>query len=256
MSGAELSIELLERLATRGEIDPWDVDVVDAMDRCLESLDATDRQDLRLCGRALHCATILLRLKAEAMGAELDELLAPPAAAADDDWVDFEALDDDLDSDDERISPMVLDLALVRRSNARQMRRRRVTLAELVAELRKMEKETAAAAPKANVIRRASLAELRAKTVGLAHDEDLDGDARRLAEHLTVRFASEPELKFSGLVSHVLDDRGTFLALMFLAHWGVLELQQDALYSDILVRKAAESAAPTGPVEPGCTAAA
>lgn len=245
MSAAELSIELLERLARKGEIDPWDVDVVDAMDRCLADLDATDRQDLRLCGRALHCATILLRLKAEAMGAEVDEILAPPAVVEDDDWFSFDEPAPE-DEGEGRVSPQILDLALIRRANARQPRRRRVTLTELISELRRMEKEAATAEPRFNAIRRARSAELQARTVGLAHEEDLEGDAKRLAEHLAMRFQTEPTIAFSRLAASHSDDRGLFLALMFLAHWGVLEIQQAAPYGDLLIQSSeprAEAAA-------------
>ena len=243
MSGAELSIELLEQLARKGEIDPWDVDVVDAMDRCLADLDVTDSQDLRLCGRTLHCATILLRLKAEAMAAEVDEILAPPPVASDDDdWFSFDEPPEDDDDGEGRIAGQVLDLALIRRANARQPRRRHVTLAELVSELRRMERETAAAAPKFNAVRRARNAEIQARTVGLAHEEDIEGDARRLAEHLSMRFQTEPLISFARLAAVRADDRGLFLAVMFLAHWGVLELQQAAPYGDFTLERSTAAA--------------
>jgi segregation and condensation protein A len=235
-SAADLGIEILLRLAEKGEIDPWDVDIVEVTDRALADLDATDRHDLRLCGRALHCATILLRLKADAMGAELDEALAPPPAPADDDWIDFGDLDPDGEPILERPDPQILDLALIRRQGLRQPRRRRVTLAELIKELRKMQAEVPEG-PQPNAIRRASQAELRAKTVGLAHDEDIEGDAKRLAEHLALRFMTEREVPFSRLAADHLEDRRLFVALMFLAHWGVLEVAQATFYGDITISR-------------------
>ncbi|MBM3271417.1 MAG: segregation/condensation protein A [Candidatus Sericytochromatia bacterium] len=235
-SAADLGIEILLRLAEKGEIDPWDVDIVEVTDRALADLDATDRHDLRLCGRALHCATILLRLKAEAMGAELDEALAPPPAPVDDDWLDFGPLDGDEEVTLDRPDPQILDLALIRRNGLRQPRRRRVTLAELIKELRKMQAEVPEG-PKPNAIRRASQAELRARTIGLAHDEDVEGDAKRLAEHLALRFQSESSVPFAKLAADHMEDRRLFLALMFLAHWGVLEVEQPTFYGDITIRR-------------------
>ncbi len=235
LSAADLGIEILLRLAEKGEIDPWDVDIVEVTDRALADLDATDRHDLRLCGRALHCATILLRLKAEAMGAELDEALAPPVVP-DDDWLDFGELDDSEAVTLERPDPQILDLALIRRTGLRQPRRRRVTLAELIKELRSMQAEVPEG-PKPNAIRRASQAEIRARTIGLAHDEDVEGDAKRLAEHLALRFQSEREVSFARLASDHMEDRRLFLALMFLAHWGVLEVDQPSFYGDITIRR-------------------
>lgn len=231
-SASDLGIEILVRLATAGELDPWDVDIIEATDRCLASLDATDRNDLRLCGRALHCATILLRLKAEAMAAEIAEALAPPPSM-DDDWVDFDMPED---GDAEfRPNVHILDLALIRRVGAKQPRRRRVTLSELIRELQRMEAETKLALPKGNFIRRTTAAELRAKTVGLAHEEDIEGDAKRLAEDLLKRFRTEPSVTFGRLATDYKDDRGLFLALMFLAHWGVIEVHQDSFYAEITV---------------------
>ncbi len=243
-AAAELGIEILLGLAEKGELDPWDVDIVEATDRCLADLDATDRNDLRLCGRALHCATILLRLKAEAMAAEIDEALAPPIeAGSDDDWVDFGDFDSMDDSEYDRPNPQILDLALIRRQGLRQPRRRRVTLAELINELKKMQAEIPVEL-KPNAIRRASQADIKAKTIGLAHDEDVEGDAKNLAEHLIVRFQLERQVSFSRLATEHMDDRRLFLALMFLAHWGVLEIEQPTFYGEITIM-AAEGVAVT-----------
>lgn len=246
-TAAELGIEILLRLAEKGELDPWDVDIVEATDRCLADLDATDRHDLRLCGRALHCATILLRLKAEAMASELDEALSPPVEdmpGMDDDWVDFGDLGDPDGESPDRPSPQILDLALVRRQGLRQPRRRRVTLAELIAELKKMKAEEPLQL-KPNPIRRATQADIKARTIGLAHDEDVEGDARNLAEHLAVRFQHEPRISFARLATEHMEDRRLFLALMFLAHWGVLELEQSTFYGEITIRAAEGAVART-----------
>lgn len=234
---AELGIELLLDLAQKGDIDPWDVDVVEATDRCLETLDATDRNDLRLCGRALHCATVLLRLKSTIMAAELSEILTP--VVSDDDWESFEEVSDESPQAG-RPAPYLLDLALARRSGLKQPRRRRVTLAELISELRRVDFENAQdSGLTPNAIRKASHAAVRAKTVGLAHDEDVEGDAKRLANHLQDRFNQGATISFALLVVElrgVLDEQRLFLALTFLAHWGVLELCQTSIYDDISVR--------------------
>ena len=57
-------VELLVQLAEEGEIDPWDVDIVDATDAFLDRLDETD---LRTSGRALFYASVLLRMKSDAL---------------------------------------------------------------------------------------------------------------------------------------------------------------------------------------------
>ena len=57
-------VEVLVQLAEDGEIDPWDVDIVQATDAFLAALDETD---LRTSGRALFYAAVLLRMKSDAL---------------------------------------------------------------------------------------------------------------------------------------------------------------------------------------------
>ena len=47
------AIALLINLAERGEIDPWDVQVIDVVDRFLSRLIVSDRRDLYDSGQAL-----------------------------------------------------------------------------------------------------------------------------------------------------------------------------------------------------------
>ncbi len=57
-------------MAKRGEIDPWNVNVVDVTDRFLRRIEAAKRLDLRVSGRVLLYAAILIRMKAEAITLE------------------------------------------------------------------------------------------------------------------------------------------------------------------------------------------
>ncbi|MBI6545995.1 MAG: segregation/condensation protein A [Cyanobacteria bacterium NC_groundwater_1444_Ag_S-0.65um_54_12] len=235
-TATDLGIEILVRLASKGEIDPWDVDIIEATDRCLQSLDATNRNDLRLCGRTLHCATILLRLKAEAMAAEVVDALSEPVVEAED-WEGFAEITEE--SANSREEPGVIDLSFMRRKSVRQPRHRRVTLSELIAELQRL--ETAmnnVATPRSNTLRHVSAAELRAKTIGLAHAENIESDAKQLAEHLAIIFRTEQQISFSALAARYQDVHGTFLAILFLAHWGMLDLVQEHFYTDISIHPA------------------
>lgn len=57
-------IDILFELAKEGEIDPWDVDIIKATDVFLERL---EEKDLIRSGRAFMYASILLRMKSEAV---------------------------------------------------------------------------------------------------------------------------------------------------------------------------------------------
>jgi len=57
-------VEVLVQLADDGEIDPWDIDVVQVTDKFLDAIEGTD---LRTSGRALFYASVLVRMKSDAM---------------------------------------------------------------------------------------------------------------------------------------------------------------------------------------------
>src|SRR6056297_3443291 len=63
-------VELLVQLAEDGEIEPWDIDIVTVTDKFLDRLDGAD---LRTSGRALFYASVLLRMKSDAMLADDDD---------------------------------------------------------------------------------------------------------------------------------------------------------------------------------------
>ena len=56
-------IEILVSLAKQGKIDPWNVNIVDVTDKYLMHLFQSKAQNLRMTGRTLLFAAILLKLK-------------------------------------------------------------------------------------------------------------------------------------------------------------------------------------------------
>ena len=56
-------IEILVNMAKQGKIDPWNVDIVEVTDKYLTQLFQSKAQNLRLTGRTLLFAAILLKLK-------------------------------------------------------------------------------------------------------------------------------------------------------------------------------------------------
>ncbi|MDD4127309.1 MAG: segregation/condensation protein A, partial [Methanomicrobium sp.] len=75
----EEPVEILVRLAESGEIDPWNIDIVEVTDRFLQELDRMQKLDLRVSGRTLFFASTLLRMKSE----YLDEPEVFPEAEGD-----------------------------------------------------------------------------------------------------------------------------------------------------------------------------
>jgi len=127
-------VELLVQLAEEGEIDPWDIDIVEVTDAFLDRL---DRRDLRTSGRALFYASVLLRMKSDAM---LDD--------GGDDEPDREPWEARLEGDapamaggDAAFDPVdALEGELDRRLDRKHARGSPETLDELVRELREAER--------------------------------------------------------------------------------------------------------------------
>src|SRR5437762_2941868 len=63
-------IEFLVKLAESGEIDPKNVDIIDVTDRFLQAIAAAPKENLRQSGKILFHASVLLRMKAEALLAD------------------------------------------------------------------------------------------------------------------------------------------------------------------------------------------
>ena len=61
----EPGIRVLADMARRGEIDPWDVDIVQVTDRYLAACEALDPKTLADSGSIILCAAILFHLKAK-----------------------------------------------------------------------------------------------------------------------------------------------------------------------------------------------
>ena len=69
------AIAMLIDLAESGEIDPWDVQVIDVVDRFLSRLISDDRRDLYESGQALLYASMLVLLKAQTLSQAITEPL-------------------------------------------------------------------------------------------------------------------------------------------------------------------------------------
>ena len=92
----EEPVEILAGMAERGEVDPWNIDIVDVTDRFLAELDRRKELDLRISGRTLFYAACLLRLKSDyfdGWGEEEDE-----NSLGDDEDESFEDLGFDFES--------------------------------------------------------------------------------------------------------------------------------------------------------------
>lgn len=272
MDAAKLfeSIALLIDLAQKGEIDPWDVQVIEVIDRYLVKLFA-DRQltasayeaDLSQSGQAFLLASMLVLFKANTLS-NLE--LNPPDPVADDELVLA-------DSDSTGIKPRDrLEQQLRRRPAALPPQKRAVTLQELIEQLRlmanQMQRQVESDRPQPKrPLRSVSRAQITRATLELAHQENLTEVAGKLSQFLTnysqgLREQKQTWLNLEQLVelwtqempsyaakskpadtSPPVSDRvGVFWALLLLSAQSKVELSQEEFYQELKIRTLEESA--------------
>ena len=264
LSLAQNAIALLIDLAERGEIDPWDVKVIEVIDRFLSKLQPEARieagrapyeADLSQSGQAFLYVSMLLLLKADTLARleaqeELPEELPEPE--------EFTAA-----------LPPHLERRIRRRATAPAAPNRRVTLPELIAQLNLMSAAMADPKPRRVLLKRPRPQTQRQamKAIAeLAHQENLAEVAAALEQFLLEHWdsleqegnwldfeillqmwsdaengiapsAPQPDLP---LLPTIHDRVGVFWALLFLSAQSKVELEQVEFYQDLKVRSLIE----------------
>nr|WP_321497165.1 ScpA family protein [uncultured Methanolobus sp.] len=211
-------VEILMNLAKDGAINPWDIDIVNVTDMFLERVEVMEMLDLRISGRTLLYAAILLRMKSTGIVQEEEEEDC------------FDMFDAELDFYEVDEYP-VPTLPIRRRAT------RPVTLQELIVELRKAEKVETRRKDR-SVHRR--LEERAAVTtdevLGIAHEEDILGRVRDMGAMLERSFEDSEFVILSDLMT---DDRSenimTYVSLLFLATEKKVWLAQKELFGELYV---------------------
>src|SRR5208337_1898865 len=135
-------VEILVGLAERGEIDPWNIDIIEVTDRFLNELERRRELNLQLSGRTLFYAATLVRLKSEQL-----VVVEAPEDEGEGDGEDLfgddfgGGLPEDMDYGG-RLGPIErLEHEIQRRLDRKNMRKSPITLFELITELKNIEKE-------------------------------------------------------------------------------------------------------------------
>jgi len=240
-------VEVLVQLAEDGEIDPWDIDIVAVTDKFLDRL---DEADLRGSGRALFYASVLLRMKGDAMLSE-DEGEPEPEP-----WE--QALRGDKPVEEFQGDPFVaLEDEMDRRLERKRARGMPQTLDELVRDLREAERETwwkksreydtsgtRDSEPGPQELDYHATDEFRMENEPTAadvtertHGEDIDAIVEAVAVAVRERYdQGRAEVLFREVQSVAGSRVETFLGLLFLAHRGEVRLRQDELFGDLWIQ--------------------
>jgi segregation and condensation protein A len=263
------AIALLIDLAQRGEIDPWDVQVIEVIDRYLSTLalgnDAEPGRrdaDLSQSGQAFLWASMLVLLKADTL-MDLEEPEDP----------EFKDVEEESDAPAGARLPLHLERHLRRRRAAPPPKRRPVTLNELIEQLQQMAAQLGEAPLRQRTLRpRPQSRTQAAKAIAhLAHDENLTEIAMRLEGFLSTHWqkiaagkdwlnldqllewwtltpaASEQvdslgdslasrEAASDATERRANDRVGVFWALLLLSAQSKVELSQEEFYQDLKIR--------------------
>ena len=243
-------VEVLVALAKDGEIEPWDIDIVRVTDKFLERL---DEADLRTSGRALFYASVLLRMKGDAMlnddGAEEDPWEEP--------WEEG-AIEDGEFAPDGPDPFAALEAEIDRRIERKRARGMPQTLDELVRDLREAERDSwwkesreydtsdspsgfSRGTQQLDYRRgddlRADDEPTEQEVTGTAHGEDIEAIIDDVYGRLREQYdAGREEVLFAEIERAAGSRVQTFLGLLFLSHRGRVRLQQDDLFGDLWIR--------------------
>jgi len=224
------AIALLIDLAERGEIDPWDVQVIDVVDRFLSRLIVSDRRDLYDSGQAMLYASMLVLLKANSLS-DMQAAYEQEANTEDDQG----ELDEDIVTDSMRL-PTDFDKRLRRLPVALPPKARRITLEELIAQIEAIseivDRKTSKPFKRPTQGKMARKAAMKA-IAQLAHKENLS----EMVEEIERYFLLHPdqEIEISDLASVFNDRVGVFWGLLLMSSQSKVELFQSEFYGKIQI---------------------
>ena len=230
-------LEVLVQLAEKGEIDPWDIDIIEVTDKYLTALNKSPRENLLNAGRAIFFASVLLRLKSDILLNISNETLQSSQQ------IDNYFPEDDLLFNEEEIH---LDLAkletfLVRSSLSKQQRKRKISLTDLIFALQQAEEEEEKRALRAKLRSERAFKIIPPETpddfLELAQEEDVDDVVEKIEAIVEEHLTEEKPITLSFLENILNNKAKPFLALLFLAHSQKIVLDQKEFYGEVYIYK-------------------
>ena len=231
-------IEILVNMAKQGKIDPWNVNIVDVYDNYMMQVFKAKGQNLKLTGRTILFAAILLRLKSNILEG-IDVLDFEPQ----DEMSEFEYNDDELDYSEDYIptnNVISIDEVLQRRTSVRLNHNRVVTLRDLIRQLefyemldKKASLKNAHERAKRRVQNYARLSP--DDIINLAHDEYIENGVERLRANLDEILNRQDKIELNELTLLGMDRVNAYISLLFLTVDSDYDLMQDEFYGDLYV---------------------
>ena len=231
-------IEILVNLAKQGKIDPWNVNIVDVYDNYMMQVFKAKGQNLRVTGRTILFAAVLLKLKSNILEG-INVLDFEPVQEID----EFGYEDEPLDYSDDYIptnNVISIDEVLQRRTSVRLNHNRVVTLRDLIRQLefyemldKKASLKNAHERAKRRVQNYARLSP--DDIINLAHDEYIENGVERLRANLDEILNRQDKIELNELTLLGMDRVNAYISLLFLTVDSDYDLMQDEFYGDLYV---------------------
>ncbi len=200
-------------MARKGEIDPWNIDVIDVTDKFLRKIEEAKKLDLRVSGRVLLYAAILVRMKADAIAP------SPPVEE------DFEIIEVEENEELEIDESFVEEVLRAQRRRIRKIN----TLKDLIRELKKAE------AIERRKKRRRERIEFDYIT-SIPHEENLEREIAEVEDYL-VRILKKRNFvtlfSIADTKERVIE---VYLPLLHLVQRRRFTIEQKEFYDDIEIR--------------------
>jgi segregation and condensation protein A len=237
MEVIEDPVEILVGMAERGEIDPWNINIIEVTDRFLSELKRLQQLNLHVSGRTLFFASTLLRMKSEQLEVveaaedegDGEDLFGEEFGGGASEEIDFGS----------RLGPIErLENEIQRRLDRKSMRKSPITLFELITELKNIEKEERRRRRMSDGHNDLVDSLIDADdVVSIAHEEGFqEASLTRLAEYLEGLEIDE-EMTLAELCKKM--EWGipeVYIPLLFLALDGRCNLRQEEFFGDIFVQ--------------------
>ena len=224
-------VEILVGMAERGEIDPWNINIIEVTDRFLSELEKRRQLNLRISGRTLFYAATLLRMKSE----QLAEADGQDEAGDEGFGDDFDAaLDDEFEYEGRLGVIEQLEREIQRRLDRKNLRKSPVTLFELIIELKNLEKEERR---RRRLVDEDSLLPDADDVVSIAHDEGYQDTAITVYQECLKCMILHEEMTLSELCYKLgCDVPEVYIPLLFLMLDGQCALRQEEFFGDVYVQ--------------------
>lgn len=221
-------VEILVKMAEQGEIDPWNINIIEVTDKFFAEMEKEEVLDLRLSARTLLYAATLLRIKSDYL--------------KETDWNEDRGDDPDLYDGEKGEGNLahvfqnpvfLLEHEINRRLERKNMRKQPITLYDLINLLRNAEKEERRRQRDPWVLDGLVYSD---EVVSIAHEETYHESAEEVLTCCVECASNGNKVTLSDIAGKLSwPPVHVYIPLLFLMHEGQILISQDTFFGEVYV---------------------